>query len=428
MPTEDELYRSSSQYRLWNFTPQNLASLRQKTNERAKKNVLNALKRKRETGSAVPESHGSGTPANGGSGTPATGNGTPANRNIGADGYPEIDFLTVEEELVLIDFFCSQLMSMMEQSPFTERYNNTIAATAVQYMRRFYLTNSVMSYHPKSIMITALYIAQKSEGAHATATEFVTSLTSVPGLENTTLEELLAPEYIIIQGLRFCFDVRHPTRGLKGAKLELEVLLDLVRGDEAPKSWKGGIEGQIRRHLSDKYGAPNKFRERCEKAYYTARDRLQGSAVLSDAYFLYTPSQIMLAALWLADSAIAQDLVVSKLSVVPPPPASRLPADQRDKPTVDRILDEIEACAEVLQRTAVSASKKEAARVDRKLKYCSNPDKVDLVRMNAATKRGGTADGAVEEGVAKKRRLAREKAEREGEDLFGGALVKKEED
>lgn len=41
---------------------------------------------------------------------------------------------------------------------------------------------------------------------------------------NTTAEEVIAGEFLLCQGIRFCFDVRHPFRALEGVILELKRL------------------------------------------------------------------------------------------------------------------------------------------------------------------------------------------------------------
>jgi cyclin H len=283
-----------------------------------------------------------------------------------------------------------------------------------------------MSYHPKQIMTTALYLATKTENHHNSARSFAAKLAAVPGLESTTPEDVLAPEYLLVQGLRFCFDVRHPHRALKGAYLDLQGLLNIARGDPPPKSWPETgkvLARKLQQHFLDRYGVPVRFSKRIETAYARAREILQRQAVMSDVYFLYTPSQIMMAALWLADDKIVQDLLHAKASVGPDVSHGRARA------TVDRILDEIEACANELQKTELDddALPKEAFRIDRKLHKCRNPDKVDLVKMNQATKRDATENGKLDDSLAKKRKLEREAMEKEGDDLFGPALVKKEE-
>jgi cyclin H len=100
MVTEDDMYRASTQYRLWNFTPERLAALRQKTNSMAREHVKAALKRKRKSAKNPV-----GTREN-------------DERSPSEAEDVEIDFLTVDEERTLIDFFCVNLVTLAKHSSF----------------------------------------------------------------------------------------------------------------------------------------------------------------------------------------------------------------------------------------------------------------------------------------------------------------------
>lgn len=66
----------------------------------------------------------------------------------------------------------------------------------------------------------------------------------------------------------------------------------------------------------------------------------------------------------------------------------------------------------------------EFKRIDKKLYKCRNPEKVDLVGINKAVKRnGGNGVEGVDDKVVKKRKLERERSEKEGAEIFGGPLV-----
>jgi cyclin H len=118
MVTEDELYRSSTQYRLWNFTSDRLAALRRKTNKLAKEQARKAIKRRRELGTFDSKT------ANGEDKTPSTANEGTENHQNGystSNKEDDIDFLTVQEEKILVDWYCTQLLNMvqhLENSPF----------------------------------------------------------------------------------------------------------------------------------------------------------------------------------------------------------------------------------------------------------------------------------------------------------------------
>ena len=92
--TEDDIYRASSQFRLWSFTEESLASLRNTTNAAAADAVRTAilnLHAQRDT--------------------------KRSNKETGEDGqgdiqrHPkEVDCLTVEEEQKLLGYYCLQTM------------------------------------------------------------------------------------------------------------------------------------------------------------------------------------------------------------------------------------------------------------------------------------------------------------------------------
>lgn len=93
---EDELYRTSTQYRLWSFTPETLVSLRTSTNAIAAKRVRAAIKRAREEASSK---------ANNDSNNNGTGR---------EEKEKEIDCLTVEEEQKLVRFYCVKAMELAD--------------------------------------------------------------------------------------------------------------------------------------------------------------------------------------------------------------------------------------------------------------------------------------------------------------------------
>ena len=82
--TEDEVYRTSSQFRLWSFTEANLAELRATTNAGAAESVRAAIKSLRHAQAS---------------------NGTDGASN-GPYVAIDIDCLTVEEEQKLVQFYC----------------------------------------------------------------------------------------------------------------------------------------------------------------------------------------------------------------------------------------------------------------------------------------------------------------------------------
>jgi len=232
MATEDARYRQSSQYRLWSFTPTTLQSLREKTNALAISHISNRLR--------------ASTPP--------------------VDPLPP--FLTAAEEAMLLNFYTVDLLRAAEFCSLSSE----ITATAAIFLRRFYVTNSLMTYPPKALIMTCIFFACKSEGFYYRLQKFVDKFPSISG------EEVLAAEYVLCQGLRFAFDVRHPYRALEGAIMELRRV--------------GGFDDN-----------------RLARAHQKTRAILKFSPLVTDAYFHYTPSQIMMGALSMADEGLLQRLL-----------------------------------------------------------------------------------------------------------------------
>ena len=87
--TEDDLYRSSTQYRLWSFTRESLASLRSTTNATAAAGVKAAIKNR---------------------------NSQEASAHHNGSTQAEVECLTVEEETKLVEYYCLQTMQLADFS------------------------------------------------------------------------------------------------------------------------------------------------------------------------------------------------------------------------------------------------------------------------------------------------------------------------
>ncbi|KAF2238652.1 cyclin-like protein [Viridothelium virens] len=409
---EDDLYRTSSQYRYWSFTPEALASLRANTNSAASARVKAAIKR--DGSKATGQSNGNG----------AT-NGAPHGEANGHDSSVDVECLTVEEEAKFVRYYCTVCLQLSDSFDFPIPIH--VKATAVQYIKRFYLTNSPMTYHPKQIIPSALFLATKTENYYIALTKFAR------GIKKTSEADILAPEFIITQALRFTFDVRHPHRALKGVIMELGALSNgtaalLPQHPKTSAQLKAEM-AQLPRDGNDQ-GIPERVSDRINRAYELAKGVLGSAAILTDAYFLYTPSQICFAALYMADAALTLFYLSTKFPdavLTPPPWESGAGFKFVETPAVLskllRVLEEVAGLLAGEDRTGREA-KEELRRIDKKLYQCRNPEKMDLVGLNRAVKRDGAVEGEVSESAAKRRKVEREKERKEGEDLFGGDLKK----
>ena len=396
--SEDDIYRTSTQYRLWSFTRESLASLRSTTNASAAAGVRAAIQSQR--GQAPTTAHHEKTSKR--------------------PDAKEVDCLTVEEEQKLVGFYCIKAMQFADFCEFPTnvkvvrcmllmlRYADIDQATAVQYLKRFYLSNSPMTYHPKEMMAAALFLSTKTENHYTSLRSFASKL------PKTTPENVVAPEFLLTQGLRFTFDVRHPHRGLEGGVMEL---LGLAQG----KGLAGPVQKspeQLQKTMLDLQSKEGKTKSvdevirRIQVAHGKAKEIGKSSALLTDVYFLYTPSQIWLSSLLLADEPLTRFYIDTKI------PSSLKP----------KLIITLQSCAQLLRSSAANpgdAEMKALTKIDKKLFKCRNPEKLDLVGINKAQKRDseGTEDGLSEK-VIKKRKLEREKSEKDADDIFGPTLAK----
>ncbi|KAL9116840.1 MAG: hypothetical protein Q9187_006630 [Circinaria calcarea] len=396
---EDDIYRSSTQFRLWSFTEDSLASLRATTNSLAAARVKDAIQRLHAKDGMEYDMEGDGI--------------------SNSINQRDVDCLTVEEELKLVSFYCSKAMEFAKFIAFP----TNVMATAVQYLKRFYLSNSPMTYHPKQMMPSALFLATKTENHYTSLNSFASKL------PKTTTEDVLAPEFLLTQGLRFTFDVRHPQRGLEGGFMELSALAtgnySSVPGASAAYN---ALQQQMTSTTLQQYmlqlepaikGKPkarstHDLQARIQTAHGKAKEILKTSALLTDAYFLYTPSQIWLAALLLVDEPLALFYLDTKL-----------PGSDSIKP---KLTVTLQACAELLRSSEWAnlgeAEMKELTKIDKKLYECRNPEKMDLIGINKAQKRDGQVNGdaGLDEKIIKKRKLERESRSKEEDSVFGPSL------
>jgi len=393
--TEDDVYRASTQYRLWSYTPEALSSLRAKTNTVA--------------AATIQSEHHIG----------------------GATAEP----LNVEEELALVTHVTRQCLGVADGI----KLPTNVKATAAQYLKRFYLSTSVMDIHPKKIFPGCLYLATKAEHHYISLSNFTEKLNSCVGPKSkVTSEEVVAPEFRITKGVRFTLTVRHPLRGLRGGLMEL---LAMAKGTAALLPGLGQTSQQIQKDMMNlplpagsSLKATNTVHDldkRCLEAVGKATDMLATGALLTDVYFLYTPAQIWLAALLVADEHLASFYLDTKFPIASNPSA----LDDMSSNSIDdaelakaKIINVIRECASIMQAHSTGSaqpSREELIRIDKKLYKCA--EKQETGGTNGAGKRNSVSAevGLVDEKAAKKRKSERERREREG-DVFGGDLPAKD--
>ena len=54
----------------------------------------------------------------------------------------------MQDEISLVTFYLAKIPQLAQAF----RFNEAVASTAMTYLKRFYLRNTCMDYHPKNIM------------------------------------------------------------------------------------------------------------------------------------------------------------------------------------------------------------------------------------------------------------------------------------
>ena len=176
-----------------------------------------------------------------------------------AEGQTPDFFLSEEEEDIVELYFLSRMGGFCDQfQPPMPRY---VKGTAHHYFRRFYLRNSVMDHHPKEILVTCVYLACKVEEFNVSMAQFVAN---IKGDQERANNIILNNELLLMQELQFHLTIHNPFRALEGMIIDLKTRHSA--GGEVD-SWRPDI------------------------------DKFLDSVLMTNAFLIYSPSQIALAAI-----------------------------------------------------------------------------------------------------------------------------------
>ncbi|KAG6879743.1 hypothetical protein C0992_012346 [Termitomyces sp. T32_za158] len=281
------LYELSTQFRNWRFSPEHLAHLRFSLNAAAVNAIRHTLESEKPGSSAV------------------------------------VSFLTADEELLLVKLYVTKITQLCGHFRFPEE----VEATAVSYLKRFYLKNTVMDWHPKNVMLTALFLATKTTNNPISLETYTTHI------PRTAPSDVLDLEFLVAQSLGFEFAVWHAHRALWGIILDMQNHL-----------------GSLPDHRS---------------LYESALTYVRASR-LTDAELIYTPSQIALAAFALAAPNLAIQWANSKLQTNRTTPAV----------SIDTFFHQIDLLKSLITSVGYPPDIEAVREVDRRLKLCKNPEKI----------------------------------------------------
>lgn len=201
-------------------------------------------------------------------------------------------FLTAKEEDSLIKFYSSKLFSLIGPNAQIPRLRKDVkvASTAALFLRRFYLSNSVMIYDPKSMMVGAAFLASKVEDSTVDiryleyGTKMMHSVVSIP--------DIITAEMNLITGIDFQLLCYHPYNFVLATAEDLRIFLKSEQSTiQDTDIINKTIVGEDLRSIHDE-----------------AR-RIVDDAAVSDIPLLASPAHIGLASMMLAN----QNLVSAQM-------------------------------------------------------------------------------------------------------------------
>lgn len=310
--TADDLYRRSTQFRVWSYTKDKLAETRENTNENGRALAIKKFNMSYETfkaeNSEIFESH-----------------------KEELDPHKLLDLITLDEEIKYLTFYAKNILEAAKYF----KMSTQVKSTALSFFKKFYLLNSVMQYHPKNILYTCLFLAAKSENY------FISIETFCKGLQKTEPKDILDLEFTVLQSLKFTLLVHHPFRPLYGFFLDFQQVLLDIKIDEI---------GEL---------------------YDQAKNWLNNYALLSDVSFLFTPPQIALAAMYDTNPNITNQYLTKKFKKLD----TIKEGEVKGQSDYDLIFKTIENCVETAKQL-IESTREESTKIDRKCFFAIHPDKL----------------------------------------------------
>lgn len=329
----DDLYRRSSQYQVWSFSGPELESQKRQTNTNGAKIARTRFQEALEAmAGEAPEKAG-------------------LLAQIKQQGDAEL--ITYEEEQKFVRFFGQQAVQICAHFNMPTQ----VKATAVQFLRRFYLVHSVMEYRPKNVLYAVVFLSAKSENFFVSIEAFAARL------PKTNPEDILDLEFVVLQALKFTLLVHHPFRPLYGFFLDMQQVL----------LWPEPVMYDVN---IDTIG----------KLYDAGKRWLNDHALLSDVPFLFTPPQIAMAALYDTNRKVTERYLKIKYGFDEKAGPN---ADATARTVYESLIKAIRKCI-VVAKEEVETSREESTKIDEKSFFSINPHKLLKKRLKALAAESST--------------------------------------
>lgn len=208
-----------------------------------------------------------------------------------------------------------------------------------------------MDHDPRIFLMTSLFLSCKIENCTLSLREYLKKVPNAPAPE-----KMMDLEFRLSAGLNFEYNVHHGYWPMHGYFLDFQSFLQSL-------TTSGSESASLSRKSLDKSKIPDLIKDLL--AAHTKATALITSSLLTDACFLYTPSQIGLASLWsktrdYPDLHEWMELYISHTF-------------RGERPeTVLRLRERMEEFR-MMMESFTQTDAVQAKKVDTKLKQCRNP-------------------------------------------------------
>ncbi len=291
-------YENSTHVKSWTFTPQQLEQLRSRANQEA----LQFIEKQEQQSSSD-----AATGAQGNSESLViaiaqsfakdykhTNNDTAPMEEPATDS----SILTPEEESTLIDFYSSKLLTLIGPSATHPKLKRDIkvASTASLLLKRFYLSNSITLFDPKTIMVASAFLASKVEDATCDVRYIEDGTRAMQA--HVKIKEIIEAEIALVKGVDFDLCCFHPYKVVLAYTEDLRSFLKSKDGKHCVTVLSNDKNVIVQRELVSG--------EDLRPIYDKARDIVQQLVFGSDVMLLASPGKIGLVAMMLANKILLQ--------------------------------------------------------------------------------------------------------------------------
>eukprot|EP00520_Triparma_pacifica_P018690 CAMPEP_0118632762 /NCGR_PEP_ID=MMETSP0785-20121206/624_1 /TAXON_ID=91992 /ORGANISM="Bolidomonas pacifica, Strain CCMP 1866" /LENGTH=339 /DNA_ID=CAMNT_0006523567 /DNA_START=74 /DNA_END=1090 /DNA_ORIENTATION=- len=133
---------------------------------------------------------------------------------------PSSPLLDVGEEATLVTFYAAMIRPLCGKEAGQRRRPEKVADTAHQFLKRFYLSNSVVHFNPLKIMVASVFLASKVEDLTISATSL--SEGTKEKNKEVSVEDIVKHELLLLSGLGFQIHCHHSFRPLMGFVNDLQ--------------------------------------------------------------------------------------------------------------------------------------------------------------------------------------------------------------